>query len=92
MRRLYAPGPYYQRVRTFLREFHPPKAAASFRWSDLRILAHSSLRLGVFGRERAHYWGLLLWTSCRRPALLHLAVTSAIYGQHFRRTCEALGL
>ena len=25
LRHIYAPGPYYQRVRTFLREYHPPK-------------------------------------------------------------------
>jgi radical SAM superfamily enzyme YgiQ (UPF0313 family) len=91
LRRLYAPGPYYRRVRTFLREYHPRRTGASFRWSDLRTFAHSSLRLGVFGRERAHYWGLLAWTTFRRPALLHMAVTSAIYGHHFRRVCEALG-
>jgi radical SAM superfamily enzyme YgiQ (UPF0313 family) len=92
LRHLYAPGPYYRRVRTFLREYHPPKATASLRWSDLWTFVHSSLRLGVFGRECVHYWGLLLWTFFRRPALFHLAVTFAIYGHHFRRTCEALGM
>ena len=92
LRRLYAPGPYYQRVRTFLREYRPPKSAASkASWSQLGTFVRSSLRLGVFGRECVHYWGLLLWTLCRRPALFRLAVTSAIYGHHFRRTCEALG-
>jgi hypothetical protein len=24
--------------------------------------AHASICLGVFGHERFHYWGLLLWT------------------------------
>jgi radical SAM superfamily enzyme YgiQ (UPF0313 family) len=92
MRRLYAPGPYYRRVRTFLREYRPPKATASFfSWSHITTFAHSSLRLGVLGRERVHYWGLLFWTLFRRPQLFRLAVTSAIYGHHFRRTCEALG-
>jgi radical SAM superfamily enzyme YgiQ (UPF0313 family) len=91
MRRLYAPGPYYRRVRTLLREYRPPNAAASFSsWSNIRTFAQSSLRLGVFGRERIHYWGLMLWTLFCRPALFRLAVTAAIYGHHFRRTSEAL--
>jgi radical SAM superfamily enzyme YgiQ (UPF0313 family) len=92
MRHLYAPGPYYLRVRTFLREYRPPKGPVSLpSWSQIRTFVHSSLRLGVFGRECLHYWSLLLWTLFRRPALFRLAVTSAIYGHHFRRTCKALG-
>lgn len=87
--RLYAPGPYYQRIRTFLRHYRAPKVAFSFDWRNLRTFALSSIRLGVFGRERFHYWGLLFWTSFRRPALLRAAVTLAIYGHHFRKTCEA---
>jgi radical SAM superfamily enzyme YgiQ (UPF0313 family) len=89
---IYAPGPYYQRVRTFLREYHAPKMTISLNWPNLRAFIHSSLRLGVFGRERFHYWHLLVWTFFRRPAAFPLAVTLAIYGHHFRRTCAALGL
>jgi hypothetical protein len=54
--------------------------------------AHANLRLGVFGRERFHYWGLLAWTAFRRPSLVPLAVTLSIYGHHFRKTCAALEL
>jgi radical SAM superfamily enzyme YgiQ (UPF0313 family) len=87
---IYAPGPYYQRVRTFLRDFHPPKPSISLSWQNLRAFVHSNIRLGVIGRERFHYWGLLLWTFFRRPALMELAVTFAIYGHHFRKTCDSL--
>jgi radical SAM superfamily enzyme YgiQ (UPF0313 family) len=88
---LYAPGAYYRRVRTFLREYHPPKVAIALDWRNLWAFAYSSLRLGVLGRERFHFWHLLVWTVCRRPALFRVAVTLAIYGHHFRRTCAALG-
>jgi len=37
------------------------------------------------GVERAHDWGLLLWTLFRRPRLFPLAITLAIYGFHFRQ-------
>jgi radical SAM superfamily enzyme YgiQ (UPF0313 family) len=92
LRHIYAPRPYYQRVRTFLREYHPPKMSTSINWQNLRAFIHSSLRLGIFGSERYQYWYLLLWTVFRRPAALQTAVTLAIYGHHFRKTCEVLGL
>ncbi len=91
VKRLYAPGPYYQRVRTFLREYRPPRVRITVTWVDLHALGRSMWRLGVLGRERFQYWRLLAWTFFRRPRHLPLAVTLAIYGHHFRRTSEALG-
>jgi radical SAM superfamily enzyme YgiQ (UPF0313 family) len=91
MRHIYAPGPYYQRVRTFLREYGPPKPRTSLNWQNIRAFLHSNVRLGIIGQERFHYWGLLVWTFFKRPALLQLAVTFAIYGHHFRKTCNSLG-
>ena len=87
---IYAPANYYRRVRTFLREYRPPQIAGSLRWHNLMAFFRASVRLGIFGRERFHYWGLLLWTSFRRPSLLPLAVTLSIYGHHFRKTSLAL--
>ena len=91
LRRIYAPKPYYQRVRTFLREYRRPKISAPLSWRHVWALGHSSLRLGVIGRERFQYWRLLLWTLFHRPALLQLAVTFAIYGHHFRKCCDSVG-
>jgi len=87
---LYAPGPYYSRIRTFLREYRPPTIRGSLNWRRLLAFAQANLRLGVFGRERFHYWGLLVWTALRRPSLVPLAVTLSIYGHHFRKTCRML--
>ena len=86
LQHIYAPGPYYQRIRTFLREYHPPKMPSALSWRNVSAFARSIIRLGIIGRERFHYWGLLLWTFFRRPRLLPLAITLAIYGHHFRRT------
>jgi radical SAM superfamily enzyme YgiQ (UPF0313 family) len=90
MKTIYAPGPYYRRVRIFLREFHPPKKAFRLHPRDLAAFVRSAIRLGIFGRERFHFWGLLTWTFLRRPTMLQVAVTMAIYGHHFRRCAEAL--
>ena len=90
MEHIYAPGPYYARIRTFLREYQPPKISRALNWPSLMAFARANLRLGIFGRERFHYWSLLLWTFVRRPSQLSLAVTLSIYGHHFRKVCQVL--
>ena len=90
MATIYAPAPYYRRVRTFLREFHPPKLAFRFDPESFAAFLRSAVRLGLIGRERFQYWKLLGWTLFRRPLLLRMAITLAIYGHHFRRCADAL--
>ena len=85
---IYSPKHYYQRVKTFLEEYQPPKVKFRISWQDLRAFHRSIIRLGVLGRERFHYWRLLLWTLWHRRASFPLAVTLAIYGHHFRKVCE----
>ena len=92
LRRIYAPHPYYQRVRTFLREYRRPRITVSPDWRHGLALAYSSVRLGLLGSERFQYWRLLLWTVFHRPSQFHLAVTLAIYGHHFRKCCAAIGV
>ncbi len=88
---IYAPGPYYRRIRTFLCEYQAPAISRNVGWSDLRAFIHACFRLGIVGRERFQYWGLLIWTLIRRPELFSHAVTLSIYGFHFRKTAGALG-
>jgi len=84
--RLYSPKQFYQRVRIYLQGCIPnPKGTFRFRFEHLKAFLKSVLRLGIIGKERLHYWRLLFWTLFRRPKLVPLAVTYAIYGFHFRR-------
>ena len=85
---IYAPAPYYQRVRTFLREYRAPPVRGKLQFSHILALVRSIYRLGFFGRERLHYWKLLFWTQFRHPRLLPDAIILAIYGYHFRKICE----
>lgn len=88
MGHIYSPKIYYERVRTFLREYKAPKSHLPFNIHDLMAFFRSCIRLGVFGKERFQYWKLLVWTLRKRPELLSLAITFAIYGHHFRKVCE----
>jgi len=88
LRHLYSPEHYYQRIKTFLREYRPPKIKEPLGFGQILAFLRSIYRLGVMGKERLQYWNLLLWTLFRRPGLLPQAVTLAIYGYHFRKICE----
>jgi radical SAM superfamily enzyme YgiQ (UPF0313 family) len=88
---LYSPKHYYERVRTFLREYAPPKVKKMpfrFRPNYLAAFIRSIIVLGIIGKERFHYWRLLFWTLFCRPRLLTQAVTLSIYGFHFRKVFE----
>lgn len=87
---IYSPGPYYQRIRTFLREYRSPKVSRSMNWQSIMAFARANLRLGILGRERFHYWRLLLWTLVHRPSHFSLAITLSIYGHHFRKISQIL--
>ena len=88
MEHIYSRKHYYRRVKTFLREYKAPKIRISFDYQNILAFFRSNIRLGILGRERLQYWGLLWWTLFRRPGLLPLAVTFAIYGYHFRKVCN----
>jgi radical SAM superfamily enzyme YgiQ (UPF0313 family) len=89
LRHIYKPKFYYQRLKTFLREYHMPPITEKVRGEHIWAFANSIVRLGIIGRERWQYWKLLIWTYFRRRELFPLAVSMAICGYHFRRTAEA---
>ncbi|MCK4390041.1 MAG: DUF4070 domain-containing protein [Desulfobacterales bacterium] len=88
MHHIYSHKYYYQRIKTFLREYKPPKIEIPLDFQRFLAFFRSNVRLGIFGKERFQYWRLLLWTLFRRPELFSLAITLAIHGHHFRKICE----
>ncbi|HEX8992066.1 MAG TPA: B12-binding domain-containing radical SAM protein [Anaerolineales bacterium] len=85
---LYAPANYYARVKTFLREFKPPKITVPLDFQYVLAFFRSILRLGILGKDRLEYWKFVFWALFRRPRLFPLAITFAIYGYHFRQVCD----
>jgi radical SAM superfamily enzyme YgiQ (UPF0313 family) len=88
MKQIYSPKIFYQRVRTSLRELKSPGIKQPADVQRFLAIFRSSFWLGVWGKERLHYWRLLFWTLFHRPKLLSLAFTLAIYGHHYRKICE----
>jgi radical SAM superfamily enzyme YgiQ (UPF0313 family) len=86
---VYSPQHYYERVKTFLREYIPPrKKMIRLNINYFYALFRSMFILGIVGKERVHYWKLFFWTIFRRPRLFPMAITFSIYGFHFRKVFE----
>jgi radical SAM superfamily enzyme YgiQ (UPF0313 family) len=88
LQHLYAPENFYRRVKTFLREYRPPKRRGPLHFSHLLAFARSLFWFGVVSKARTQYWKLLLWTQFRRPQLVRDAVTLSICGYHYRKIYE----
>lgn len=91
---LYSPKTYYQRVKTFLMNYHPPKFSLNLDFKSgfeyLSAFLRSIVRLGILGRERREYWKLFFWSLFRKPQVFYLAIVFSIYGYHFRRISEMI--
>ncbi len=85
---IYSPNAYYERVLTFLREYHPPQIRMRLDTQYILAFCRSIYQLGIRGIERVQYWRLFFWTLFRRPRLFPLAITLAIMGFHFRQVVE----
>jgi radical SAM superfamily enzyme YgiQ (UPF0313 family) len=85
---IYRPRPYYKRIKTFLREYKAPRISINLDFQRFLAFFRTSIRIGIFGKERIQYWNLVVWTLCRCPKLLPLAITLAIHGYHFRKVCK----
>ncbi len=85
---IYAPKAYYERVLTFLREYHPPKIRVHLDLQYILAFGRSIYQLGIRGVERVQYWRLFFWTLFHHPRLFPLAITLAIMGFHFRQVVE----
>jgi radical SAM superfamily enzyme YgiQ (UPF0313 family) len=90
LRGIFSPAPCYARIRTFLRAFGVPKVRRKLDRRAIGTFFRACWRLGIVGKERFHYWGLLFWTLFTRPTFLPMAVHLATLGHHYRRMYEEI--
>jgi len=83
---IYSPKCYYERLLMLLKNMKPrQKQKYQFHLWYLTAFLKSIWKLGIIGRERIYYWKIFFWTLFRRPQLLPMAITYAVYGFHFRK-------
>ncbi len=87
---IYSPRPYYERVRTFLKEYKPPRGNGMPRMKLYHIEAFfkSIWVLGIREKGRKYYWKLLISTLLKHPRAFPLSVSLSVFGFHFRKVAE----
>ncbi len=90
MKTIYSHKNYYERVKTFLKNFKPltKKDKSQFHLFYLGAFVKSIWVLGIKNNGRIYYWKLFFWTLFTRPKLFPRAITYAIYGFHFRKSLK----
>lgn len=82
--KIYSRKLYYQRVKTFLRDYHPQKADVTIEFSEVMALLKTMVIMGLNPKEAFYYWNLFFWTLFKFPSKFPLAITLTVYGYHFR--------
>lgn len=88
LEQIYTPKAYYERVQTFLREYHPPKLRFYPELQYVLALGRSIYWLGIRSAGRVYYWRLFFDTLVHRPQMFPLAITFSIMGFHFRQVAD----
>ena len=93
---IYSPKHYYERVKTLLREYKPrnpikmPDLNISF--SLLCGLANCVWFVGIREKGRRYYWKMFIRTLFLKPRTFPMFVTLAVYGYHFRKVINSVGV
>jgi radical SAM superfamily enzyme YgiQ (UPF0313 family) len=89
LKSIYSPKIYYERIKTFLREYKPSTRKVNFYQLGLiRAFIRSIWILGMREKGKRYYWRLLAWTLLKKPRSFQMSVTLLIYGLHFRKVVE----
>jgi len=86
---IYSPNQYYERIKTFLKEYKPRgEKGFQFEFYHLWGFIKCMWSLGIREKERGYYWKLFISTLLRNPWLFPLSMRLAVYGFHFRKIVE----
>jgi radical SAM superfamily enzyme YgiQ (UPF0313 family) len=86
---IYSPGQYYERVRTFLKEYQPHGEIVNrLQFHHIKAFFKSIWFLGIREKGRRYYWKLFLATLLKQPRKFPLSISLSVCGYHFRKVVE----
>lgn len=104
LKKIYSCEAYYERVKIYLRRAYPKPAKGErgkrqagqksprlVTRGNMRALAHSIVRQGVFSRHRWSYWKFLAAAATKYRRCFGAAMTLAVMGHHFQVMTHKLG-
>jgi radical SAM superfamily enzyme YgiQ (UPF0313 family) len=87
---IYAPKQYYERIRTFLKTYKPPRTKpGKIHTHQIRAFIWSIWFLGIHGKGKRHFWKLFVSYLLISPPKFARFIILAIYGYHFRKVTMA---
>jgi len=88
---VYGGKAFYERVRSFLQDFHPKmKNKNKVNFTKLMAFLKSIFIIGIFDKNRKYYWRLFFWSLIHRRDLFPMAITYSIYGYHYKKSYEKI--
>ena len=98
LKRIYASGAYYERVKLYLSRTHPKPTKRTrteheerlMTRQNMRALVMSIVRQGVFGRTQWSYWKFVAWAAMRYRHCFGAAMTLVVMGYHFQVMTQRL--
>jgi radical SAM superfamily enzyme YgiQ (UPF0313 family) len=88
MTELFAPKPFYSRIRNFLRHYHPISRPVTIHPSEILAFLKTIWYMGITGPDRREYWSLIGFVLSKMPDKFPIAITLTVYGYHFRRVAK----
>ena len=90
LKTIYTPKQYYERIKTFLKEYKPQRktSVANLKFYHIKAFFKSMWFVGIKETGRRHYWTLFIITLFRYPRSFPLVITFSVYGFHFRKIAE----
>jgi len=83
---IYSPKEYYERIRTFLQVYKPPRTSAGKVQShQIKAFFKSIWFLGILSDGKRHYWRLFISYLMKSPPKFARFILLAVYGYHFRK-------
>lgn len=91
IRTLYSQGIYYERVKTFLKNYRLPSwKSGSISLPELKAFVKLVWKLGILEKGKRYFWKLLFTTLVKYPKKFSTAMTLAVYGFHFRKVASGV--
>ncbi|MBN2424061.1 MAG: DUF4070 domain-containing protein [Calditrichaceae bacterium] len=88
---IYSQKEYYERVKTFLKDFQPRfQKSATVSYKEIKALLKSIWILGLLDQGKRYYWRLFFMSLFKCPKKFPIAITLAVYGFHFRKVVEGI--
>jgi radical SAM superfamily enzyme YgiQ (UPF0313 family) len=83
---IYSPREYYQRIRTFLKVYKPPRTnPGKVQSHQIKAFFRSMWFLGIKETGRRYYWRLFVSYLVKSPPKFARFILLSVYGYHFRK-------